>query len=201
MTIQYACFVSYRRLSDLSTKAFIKQLECAIRNHLERLREDGVFIDYNDIRCGDELEEKVAQAICVSSCMVVVYCPAYDNSLYCRRELAAMIELENMRKQVIGDQLPAKRLIFTIVYGGSDSDIPQWIKDTIYIDMRKFSLLSKKIYLDKELDKKIREMVMSIWERHKIIDAASDKFTIDCTTFKLPPLEKAPSRSQPFPGR
>lgn len=201
MSLRYGCFISYSRHPDELTMALIKQLTEAINIHLSQMFPNGIFVDTEEGRPGDVPDITLGQAICRSACMVVVFCPRYQGRPYCQRELKAMLSLEKLRRDRTNGALQGKSLIFPIVYAGEDDDIPDFIKNTDYIDMRGFRLYSKKISRNRELDEKIRNMVYEMWRRIKILRNSEDALSIDCDTYQLPELTEPQTIHPPFPGR
>jgi hypothetical protein len=100
MPFKHACFISYRRheQSELSER-FIADLCSAVRNELAVLLDEDLYIDRERLRGGAFFNPALADALCKSVCMIVVYTPTYFSRehLYCAREYLAMEKLEKTR--------------------------------------------------------------------------------------------------------
>jgi hypothetical protein len=71
----------------------------ALRCYLEPYfdNEDELFVDTEQLGGGDDLDRKIARAMCESVCMILIYTPKYEAHAYTRREYAAMRLLEAER--------------------------------------------------------------------------------------------------------
>src|SRR5215510_8791933 len=92
MPFKYSCFISYCHGKEDLVRTFIEELKKALKRHLDAYLDEGVYIDEERLRGGDLYNEKLAEAICQSVCMIVVYMPKYERHPYCLREYAAMEE-------------------------------------------------------------------------------------------------------------
>lgn len=128
VSFQYACFISYRR--HPRTKAYVDRLASALKEELEMLligEHNKVFRDNDYLRYGDDVEDEIAQAICKSVCLLIVYVPnTYEvDHPYCAREYAAMCELEKYRLQNLGQVLrPEVGPILTLPFRGEEGTMP-----------------------------------------------------------------------------
>src|SRR5690349_8199636 len=102
MPFKYSCFVSYCHGKEDLVKTFIRELKTALKQYLDAYLDEEVYIDEDRLQGGDFYNEKLAEAICQSVCMIVVYTPKYERHPYCLREYAAMEELELKRLQAEG---------------------------------------------------------------------------------------------------
>jgi len=79
MAIRYACFLSYAQGHyDLMNK-FTAQLTDAIRCYIEPYldRETEMFIDKEQLGGGDDIDRRIARALCESAAMLLIYTPKY----------------------------------------------------------------------------------------------------------------------------
>ena len=83
MAIKYACFVSYRHSQHELVKGFIEKFSSALKGHVEGWVEEEIFIDKDGLQGGDLLNPKVAEAICQSACLIVIFTPRYFNNQWC----------------------------------------------------------------------------------------------------------------------
>ena len=79
-TIRYGCFFSYahgrhphmiRFKNDLA-----EALKCYLEPHFDN--ESELFIDTEQLGGGDDLDRRIATALCESVCMIVIYTPKYE---------------------------------------------------------------------------------------------------------------------------
>jgi len=96
MAIRYGCFFSYAHGRHELMQRFKATLADALRCYLEPYfdNEDELFVDVEQLGGGDDLDRKIARAMCESVCMVLIYTPKYEAHAYTRREYAAMRRLE-----------------------------------------------------------------------------------------------------------
>ena len=96
MAIRYGCFFSYAHGRHGLMNRFKTALADAMRCYLEPYfdNEDELFIDTEQLGGGDDLDRKIARAMCESVCMILIYTPKYEAHAYTRREFAAMRQLD-----------------------------------------------------------------------------------------------------------
>ncbi len=94
---KYACFISYSHGEEALVKNFIDQFKAALKAYLEPWMDEEVFVDVDRLKAGFKYNEALAEAICQSVCMIVVYSPVYERRPYCGREYEAMERLEKQR--------------------------------------------------------------------------------------------------------
>lgn len=156
---------------------------------------------------GYSFNEGIAQAICESICMIVVFSPVYAESNYCLREFLAMENIEKKRKEKLGPKFDrTSRMIIPILLRGDPDRLPPKIKDIHYYDFSQFTLgslkLSKK---DKEVIEKIAKRIYYHYENIK--SSYGNIIEDECNKFLLPSEDEAINQwgpSQPdigFPGR
>jgi hypothetical protein len=120
-SFKYACFVSYCHGQYELMTSFIDQLKSALDAYLDPLLDEGVFIDTGRLLPGYKYNETLAQAICQSVCMVVVYSPKYERHDYCVREYEAMVKLEGSRRALLGAAGQGRGFIIPVILRGSDN--------------------------------------------------------------------------------
>ncbi len=97
---KWACFVSYRHGQGDLLKDFIEELSKALTNRLGFMGMAlEVFVDKDRLNPSYSVTPGLAEAICRSVCMIVVYNNGYfdKNNPFCAREFCAMVELEDER--------------------------------------------------------------------------------------------------------
>jgi hypothetical protein len=63
-----------------------------------------VYIDKDRLKPGYNYNEALSKAICESACMIVVFTSLYESSDYCLREFLTMEQIEEKRKQMLGNK-------------------------------------------------------------------------------------------------
>lgn len=102
---KWACYVSYRHGQGDLFKDFINELSTALENRLGLMGLGlRVFFDREGLTPPYSITPGLAEAICRSVCMIVVYNNGYfdKNNPYCAKEFSAMVELENERLRANG---------------------------------------------------------------------------------------------------
>jgi len=88
----------------------------AVKDHIELYTHKyEVYIDKPRLVPGYQYDERLAQAICRSACMVVVYWPSYLESDYCLKEIRTMLQIERERRDVLGVGLHGCRLFIPVI--------------------------------------------------------------------------------------
>src|SRR6267143_1162323 len=105
MPLRNSCFISFRHGQQPLTQRFVSDLYEGLKAELEALlgREIGIFIDQERLGGGDFFNEAIAEHLCESACLVMVYTPPYFDRehTYCAREYKGMIEIEKTRLQLL----------------------------------------------------------------------------------------------------
>lgn len=208
MPFKYACFISYCHGKEDLVRTFIEELQKALKRHLDAYLDEEVYIDEERLRGGDLYNEKLAEAICQSVCMIVVYMPKYERHPYCLREYAAMEELEEKRLRGIEPVDPKRGLIIPIVFRGGDNLPPAIKSRRQYYDFSHFTLVSPTISDNPLYADKIEEIARTIYEFYRMFEATSEDPCGDCSSYTLPAAEhlkpwrgSAKAPLAPFPGR
>lgn len=207
----YSCFISYCHGQQDLTLKFINQLTHAIKAYLEPYLDEEVYIDTERLKPGYQHSEAIADAICRSLCMIVVYSPRYEKHKYCLREFEAMREVERNRQALLGKKaMRGKRLIIPIIFrtriGG---EIPDELKEAdVYCDFSTFTTASSDISEDADYVGQIEKIAQVIVEHYNDLDHADYDITGSCENFELPSEDDvADWRRSPhvnnkrFPGR
>jgi len=134
MAIRYGCFFSYAHgRYELMTK-FKTALSDAIRCYLEPYfdNENELFMDTEQLGGGDDIDRRIARAMCESVAMIMIYTPKYESHAYTRREFAAMQALEAERSQWY--ELPSRLIIPVILTMHPAKLPPQVAESNMYVD-------------------------------------------------------------------
>ncbi|MGZ3183445.1 MAG: TIR domain-containing protein [Telluria sp.] len=195
MAIRHGCFFSYAHGRHALMNRFKNDLAEAIRCYLEPHfdTEDELFIDTDGLGGGDDLERRLARALCESVSMVVIYTPKYEAHEATRREFAAMQQLEHQRSQWY--RLPS-RLIIPVIMTRHPLDLPPQIKQPgFYLDFSGYTMATGDLKSNPEFLPHIEKLVERIatqYHYQKIFTPADH----DCNQFTLPPVT-APWRDTP----
>jgi hypothetical protein len=208
----HACFVSYRhpaRPGGLEEK-LLRHVVDAIQDHIELYtHKHEVYVDRPRLVPGYQYDERLAQAICRSACMVVVYWPSYLESDYCLKEIRTMLEIERKRRSVLGNDLHGCRLFIPVILRGTVQDLPSDLHlGCQYLDYKAQAIrpnfnIGDDETMSAQLDA-IAEYVKSLCDKMKTVE---DVLFKDCDTFTFPQNISAATgnlsvpATQPFPGR
>ena len=196
-SFKYACFVSYCHGQYELMTSFIDQLKGALDAYLDPLLDEGVFIDTGRLLPGYKYNETLAQAICQSVCMVVVYSPKYERHDYCVREYEAMVKLEGARRQLLGSAAKGRGFIIPVILRGSDN-IPQRIRDHVhYSDFSKFTLATPRLASNPDYIEKIQQIAQVIYEQYRAFTELGANPCTGCEEFSLPPASALPAWRTP----
>lgn len=211
MAFKYPCFISYCHPNGSLMGGFIDEFTSALKDCLDAYFDEEVFLDKERLQPGYLYNEALAEAICQSVCMVVVYVPRYERHSYCLREYAAMEALENKRKSLLGDKAGAKfGLIIPIIFRGED-DIPRLIrKRRQYLSFSKFTTANPDVRHN--YSREIEKIAKYIHKLRKIFNRVEEEGTdpySGCESFQLPSEQEIGSwrgetkqgAAAPFPGR
>ena len=205
MPFKYACFISYPGTQGQMMKAFIDELKQALRDCIDPYLDEQVYIDKEQLAGGDHFNEALAEAICQSLCMVVVYVPKYERHEYCRREYRAMELLEQQRAAICGrERLGNRGMIIPIILRG-DGDLPDRIKKHVhYCNFTKYTTASQNIRNNVDCVAQLEAVAQNVYELYQAFEGL--EVCNDCNTFALPsPADAPPWRPappiSPLPGR
>ena len=185
MAIRYGCFFSYAHGRHALMQRFKSALADALRSYLEPYfdNEDELFIDTEQLGGGDDLDRKIARAMCESVCMILIYTPKYEAHAYTRREYEAMRLIEAERAKWY--TLPS-RLIIPVVMTRHPEALPPPISDArYYVDVSHYTMATLDLMSNPDFLPDIDKMVKRIAAHH----ACQKKHTPldhDCNQFVLP---------------
>jgi hypothetical protein len=167
----------------------VQGLVRSLKTELSRWLDLDVYLDEERLKGGDFFDANLAQALCESVCLVMVYTPTYfsNSHTYCAREYKAMEELEKQRLELLGHSDSAKHgLIIPIIYRG-DKKIPYTITSKRQCHYFENYQISGQATLDyPEYAQKIKEIAEYIEERCEELSVVEDDACSDCATFNIP---------------
>jgi hypothetical protein len=200
MTIRYGCFFSYAHGQHAYMSKFkndlIDALRCYLEPHLDT--ESELFVDSEQLGGGDDLDQKIARAMCESVCMIVIYTPKYEAHAYTRREFAAMQAIEAERRAWY--PLPS-HLIIPVIMTRHPLSLPSQISEPgFYVDFSRYTLATGDLKTNPDFLPDIDKMVQRIVAHYHHL-----RYSIppdhDCSRFVLPPVppEWRPAPPPHFP--
>ncbi|MCE3604603.1 toll/interleukin-1 receptor domain-containing protein [Massilia sp. P8910] len=186
MAIRYGCFFSYahgRRDGLMNT--FKIALSDAIRCYLEPYfdNEDELFIDTEQLGGGDDIDRRIARALCESVTMILIYTPKYEAHGYTRREFAAMQAIEAERSRWY--TMPSHLIIPVVMTLHPARLPPQITASSFYVDFSHFTMATGDLKSHPEFLPDIKKIVSRIVTQYEY----QKKYTPvghDCNQFVLP---------------
>ncbi|AMY06953.1 TIR domain protein [Luteitalea pratensis] len=208
----HACFISYRHPATAGSREekLIAHVFKAISDHVEMYTHTHqVYFDQKRLVPGYQYDEKLAEAICRSACMVIVYWPAYLESDYCLQEIEAMLEIEKRRRKKLGSELHGCRLIIPFIVRGRFEDLPNAVRDGCqYLDYsRQATNPHFNIGEDEETSAKLFEIANYIKSLCDKLQRVGADVVGTCKDYGFPARmqvtqpEMAPPPPPPFPGQ
>jgi len=209
MPFKYSCFISYRHGQRKLVERIINDLYEALSSELEAYFEEDVYLDRERLNGGAYFEKQLAQALCESVCLIVVFTPRYLHPAhpYCARELCAMRQLENKRFNAL--QIGADKsnsLIIPIVFRGVE-EMPAELKECHYYDFQDFDPTQPEMIKEIKYYDKIKKIAKYIRERYNYLEGLVGHPCTNCTDFEIPKADSDEvkkllrSSIQPFPTR
>jgi hypothetical protein len=199
MAIRYGCFFSYAHGRHELMQRFKTTLADALRCYLEPYfdNEDELFVDVEQLGGGDDLDRKIARAMCESVCMVLIYTPKYEAHAYTRREYAAMRQLEAERSKWY--TLPS-RLIIPVIMTQHPDGLPPQITDSFYVDFSRYTMATADLKSNPDflpdIDRMVKRIVTHYHYQKKCMPPG-----YDCNQFVLtdvpPPWRESPDPTFP----
>jgi hypothetical protein len=189
MAIRYGCFFSYAHGRHELMQRFKATLADALRCYLEPYfdNEDELFVDTEQLGGGDDIDRKIARAMCESVCMVMIYTPKYEAHPYTRREYAAMRQLEVERGKWY--TLPSK-LIIPVIMTQHPEQLPSQITDSFYVDFSRFTMATADLKSNPDflpdIDRMVKRIVTHYHYQKKFMPPGHD-----CNQFVLPDVPPA----------
>jgi hypothetical protein len=190
MAIRYGCFFSYAHGNHALMNGFIKALADALRCYLEPHfdNEEELFVDHEQLGGGDDLDRRIAKAMCESVCMIMIYTPKYEAHDYTRREYAAMQLLEEERNKWY--QGPSHLIIPVIMTRHPNGLPPQITNSSLFVDFSRFTMATTDMKSNADfipdIDKIVKRVALH-YHYQKMYTPPSH----DCNHFVLPTVPPA----------
>lgn len=185
MSIRYGCFFSYAQGRHELMVKFKTELTAALRCYLEPYldNETELFVDTEQLGGGDDLDRKIARAMCESVAMILIYTPKYESHPYTRREHAAMPLIEAERARWY--DLPSHLTIPVIMTRHPVSLPPQIANSTMYVDFSRFTMATPDMKSNPDFIPAIEKIVARIVQHYEL-QKISTPSGHDCNQFVLP---------------
>ncbi|MBY0556742.1 MAG: toll/interleukin-1 receptor domain-containing protein [Burkholderiaceae bacterium] len=187
MAIRHGCFFSYAHGHHAYMSRFkndlIEALACYLEPHFDN--EEELFVDSAQLGGGDDLDQKIARALCESVCMIVIYTPKYEAHGYTRREYAAMQLIEAERSSWY--RLPSHLIIPVIMTRHPVGLPPQIAGPGMYVDFSRYTLASSAFKSNPEFLPDIEKIVLRIAEHYHCLKRYMPP-EHDCSQFVLPEI-------------
>jgi hypothetical protein len=187
MTIRYGCFFSYAHGRHAFMSKFkndlVDALKCYLEPHLDS--ESELFIDSEQLGGGDDIDHRIARALCESVCMIVIYTPKYEAHAYTRREFAAMQLIEAERS--LWYPLPSHLIIPVIMTRHPVSLPPQITGPGMYVDFSRYTLATADLKTNPDYLPDIDKVVQRIASHYHLLKGAAPPGH-DCGRFEMPAI-------------
>jgi hypothetical protein len=217
MLSRYACFISYRHGQRKLAERIVTDLYEALSSEIELLRNEEIYLDRSRLEGGNFYNEALAQALCKSVCMIMIFTPTYFDKLfpYCAREYKAMEKLEEQRLKLMEERfkLVGKSigknygLIIPIVFRGEEYLPPVIKRRRQYYSFDDFLLCDVEMGMHPGYAPKIKQIAKYIADRCVEFEVLSEVLG-ECDNFTLPGEEEIVKwldtfwdAKIPFPGR
>src|SRR5688500_15915285 len=106
MRFQNSCFISYRHLDSELQVRVVQDLHKGLKDELAFHTPCPVYLDDKRLQAGYRFNEALADALCRSVCMIVVFSPTYfsEENTYCAREWLGMLRLQQRRTRLLSEK-------------------------------------------------------------------------------------------------
>jgi hypothetical protein len=187
MAFKSACFISYPHNAGKSVDAFVTRLKIELQDRFAQFVSDPIVTDH-DFETGADFHRKIAQSICESACLLVVYMPVYQRKPFCIQEYTAMQQLQVKRYGALGPSSPTPiGMILPLVYTGQ-AKIPKWISDEInYKDISQFTISDPLAVFDRDDFKQWLVQIANLVDSlYNMFQGASPSPCQTCGVYALP---------------
>lgn len=185
-----ACFISYTHSDPTQevVEAFEKALAVQVALYLPRLR---VFRDRGRLRVGDFFDPELAEQLCRSVCMVLLFNPCYfdRDHPYCAREYKAMEKLEAQRRGLLPDEHRTRGLILPVVMR-ADDDLPAEIRRSRLCASFSKRILRAADFEERECAAELERIAGAIYQRWKVLRQHEADLAAGCAGFEFPSEEE-----------
>ncbi|MGB8170539.1 MAG: hypothetical protein WCF18_23755 [Chthoniobacteraceae bacterium] len=198
MSLQYACFISYRGVKAAPYLQFIDDLQAILLEESEtRIGSDAVFRDKSRLEAGQLLDPALGLNLCRSTCMIMVFIRPYfrdarDTSLWCSREFLAMTRLEGPRKAMLpGDSAITNGLIIPVIYKDRLACPPSLLQGRLYLDFSEHEKNARRLTDVPEAVTRVKQIGTYVTDQFIALESKGDELCKTCPGFTLPSVDEA----------
>lgn len=186
MKFRYGCFLSYAHGSHALMSRFNHEFADMLRAYLEPHFDNEIelFVDTDQLGGGDDIDRRIADAQWNSACMVLIYTPKYEAHLNTRREFAAMLELERLRRT--WGQLPSRLVIPVVMRRHSALPLPPQVMQAFYLDFSAYTLATGDLKSHPEFVPQIETLANKIGMLYHVQKKIAVPAGFECNQFALP---------------
>jgi hypothetical protein len=185
MRLDFSCFISHRSSEKKLAGGMVKAIYDALAEELEIQVDEGV----HPLRAGpgDILDPALAEALCRTSCMVLLFTGNYFSRKhpYCTREYLLMRDLEAQRLKQSGVAVSKKNGLIIPVVLSNPERMPAELTKRIWSDFQSFEQTREGIEYPRTFFGEIRKIAQYIERRHTALSALPEPAT-PCDGLNLP---------------
>lgn len=206
---RHPCFISFRHVGNC--EKFVRTFRDALKEELEnsfgKFKDaEGPFLDEDRMTSAVYLENTIAEAICNSVCMIVIYLPAYfsEEYPYCAREFKAMQLLEMQRRQMLPPGAVTDSFIIPVFFRDKERFKKLKLVTNDKYDFQKLSLLSN-MKNNQQFKSMIIELGQDVYKRYEVFTQNHVNPWGNCQNHQLPSIQEVKqllqSESEQFVNR
>lgn len=193
MKPRHPCFISFRHVGNCEkfVLAFRDSLKEELENHFWKFKDkEGPFLDDTRMVGDPYLEDTIAEAICNSVCMIVIYLPSYFNEdyPYCAREFKAMQLLEDKRRKLLPAGAVIDSLIIPVFFRDKERFKKMNLVTNDKYDFQNLSLLNN-MQKNRMYKEKLVELCKEIYDRYEIFKGNNLSPWNNCDQAQLPTIQ------------
>ena len=148
--------------------------------------ETTLFVDTQQLGAGDDIDRRIANAMWDSPCMVMIYTPKYEFHVNTRREFAAMLELERLRRS--WGALSGRLVIPVVLRRPPVLALPPQVMQAFYLDFSAYNLANDRLKSHPDYVPQIETLahrIGTLYHEQKDIIVPAE---FGCNQFTLPPV-------------
>ena len=193
MKPRHPCFISYRHVGNCEkfVRAFRDSLKEELENHFWKFKGlEGPFLDDSRMIGAPYLESTIAEAICNSVCMIVIYLPSYFNEdyPYCAREFRAMQLIDAKRRKLLPPNAHMDSLIIPVFFRDKERFKKLNLVTNDKYDFQKLSLLNN-MQKNQLYKTKLIELCEEIYRRYEVFNQNKVYPWSNCDQQQLPSVQ------------
>ena len=189
MSFTNACFISYRHAGAASE--IVRRLCSTLSEQLALLSANyPVYVDTKRLLPGDYLDDELAEQLCRSTCMVLLFTPEYFDleHPYCAREYAGMQKIEETRRDALPAAYRNKSLVIPVVIRG-EKHVPDELKPKLCASLDDVLLIASDVR-KKAVVRRVRQVAEAVFERITAMRQAGGNLTQNCSQFRFPTTQE-----------